>query len=165
MTHGRVQAEDYDTGGQGIAYFDQTIENQGDSLYRDESVDIKMLDDGHVIGFMQTDEWLEYTISVAEEGDYIFGFKVLSQVATARIHLEINGVDVTGEMVVPQTGEWNTDSWATIYTSRVKLIEGENVLRIVVDAQWFDLDLIDIHGPFPLFADGFESGDVLRWSR
>ena len=168
VTHGRVQAEDFDTGGMGVAYFDVTPENQGDSLHRSgEAVDIKIIsgvaDNGHAIGFMQDTEWLEYTITVASRGNYIIGFRVLSPNDSGRIHVEIDGVDVTGEIVIPATGAWDTDNWVTVYIDPVTLQEGESVLRVVVDAQYLDLNYIDLHGPLPVFVDGFESGDTIRW--
>jgi hypothetical protein len=113
---------------------------------------------------MQDTEWLEYTISVASARDnYILSFRVLSPNDTGRIHAEIDGADVTGEIVVPQTGDWDTDNWATVEIEGITMTAGDHVLRVVVDAQYLDLNWIEFTVPSPIFDDDFETGDMTRW--
>ncbi len=146
---GRIEAEDFNIGGPGVGYSDATVENSGDSLYRDgEGVDIKTIsgaaDNGHATGWNEAGEWLEYTIYVTVASDYTFGFRLLSASPTGQLHAEIDGVDITGVVNVPLTGEWNTDSWVTVEVPGVRLAEGEYVLRLVTDAGWYDLNHVDI---------------------
>ena len=46
-------------------------------------------------------------------------------------HIEVNGVDTTGPLVVPDTGGWQT--WTTIRRAGVSLGAGQQVWRLVMD--------------------------------
>ena len=48
------------------------------------------------------------------------------------VHLTVDGTDVTGPIVLPDTGGWNT--WRTVTKTGVTLPAGAHVLRLVVDA-------------------------------
>ncbi|OHX64515.1 BNR-4 repeat-containing protein [Flammeovirga pacifica] len=64
---GKIEFEHYDNGGIDIAYWDKI--NQNSSSFRpDEMVDISS--DGTKVRDIKTGEWLEYTIEIAESGDY-----------------------------------------------------------------------------------------------
>ena len=69
---GFIEAEHYDEGGQGVAYFD-TTEKQGDLSFRpDDDVDVVAREDasnGYVVSYTSEGEWLEYTVDV-EAGNY-----------------------------------------------------------------------------------------------
>ena len=71
----RVEAEDYDTGGETVAYHDTTAENQGLDYRLSEGVDV---DAGGVrhIGYIQTGEWVEYTVNVPAAATYQTAFSV-----------------------------------------------------------------------------------------
>ncbi len=80
---GRIEAEDYDSGGEGIAYHDVDASNNG-GKYRSDGVDIENTSDaggGYNVGWIRNDEWLEYTVDVAEDGDYDFDVRVASSSA------------------------------------------------------------------------------------
>jgi hypothetical protein len=146
---GRIEVEDFDTGGPGVAYSDTSPANNGGSTYRDgEEVDIKTIngvsDNGHAVGWNEPGEWLEYTINVTATGVYNFGFRLLSQVSSGRFHAEIDGTNFTGSITVPLTGNWNTDNWTTINITGVSLTEGEHVLRIATESGWYDHNYINV---------------------
>ena len=67
---GRLRLADYDEGGQGVSYLDSTPENSfGDrpnASKRPDDVDLG----GDTIGYVMGGEWLNYTVNIAEEGDY-----------------------------------------------------------------------------------------------
>ena len=67
---GRLRLADYDEGGQGIAYLDTTPGNsfagRPNVSTRQEDVDLGT----DTIGFVMGGEWINYTVEVAEEGDY-----------------------------------------------------------------------------------------------
>ncbi|NOH29133.1 heparin lyase I family protein [Vibrio mediterranei] len=68
-----VEAEDYDLGGQGIAYFDKEPENRGGKQYRNDGVDFSTHSDGQVhVGWFARDEWMNYTVQVEEDAYYEF---------------------------------------------------------------------------------------------
>lgn len=145
---GTVQFENYDGGGQGVGYYDTTSGNSG-GQYRSNYVDITTADDtggGYLVGWVTAGEWLNYTVNVTAAGTYTFDVRVASDGAGGTFHLEANGVDVTGPMVVPNTGGWQT--WTTISKSGVTLSAGVQVFRVVMDKSgasavgnfnWFDI--------------------------
>ena len=51
--------------------------------------------------------------------------------AGGTFHIEVNGVDKTGPMTIPNTGGWQ--SWTTITKSNVSLGAGTQVWRVVFD--------------------------------
>ena len=55
---GKVEAENYDVGGAGKAYFDKDDENKGKE-YREDAVDVVKAGDGYAIGYTQEGEWLD----------------------------------------------------------------------------------------------------------
>ncbi|MDB5103642.1 MAG: C-terminal target protein, partial [Fibrobacteres bacterium] len=61
---GRLQAEDYRGGGEGIGYHDLTTVNSG-GQYRTDGVDIQATTDaggGYNVGWIQAGEWLDYDV-------------------------------------------------------------------------------------------------------
>jgi len=49
-----------------------------------------------------------------------------------KFHVEVDGVDKTGSVAVPDTGGW--DTWQTISISGVSLTQGQHVVRLVMVA-------------------------------
>ena len=102
---GRVQAENFDNGGEGVAYHDESAGNNG-GAYRSTDVDIETTAGGYDVGWVASGEWLNYSVSVASAGHYTISFRVASFGAGGTFHLEMNGVDVTGPLTIPDTGDW-----------------------------------------------------------
>ena len=65
---GRVQAEDFDNGGAGIAYYDTTAGNTGGSGRLNEGVDVETANGITNIGWIVDNEWTESTVTVATGG-------------------------------------------------------------------------------------------------
>jgi endonuclease/exonuclease/phosphatase family metal-dependent hydrolase len=128
---GTIQAEDFDGGGQGVAYWDHTGGNEG-GAYRGTDVDIAGTPTGgHTIGWAGAGEWLLYTVNVSASGYYRAVARVASAGDGGGFHLEFNGQDRSGWMGVPNTGSWESyqDTVATVW-----LDAGVQVLRLVLDA-------------------------------
>ncbi|CAM9852218.1 unnamed protein product, partial [Laminaria digitata] len=65
----RIQAENFDLGGQGVAYFDTTPGNSPNGAFRpDDDVDIDPLGNGYNIGHIRAGEFLRYTVDVTTDG-------------------------------------------------------------------------------------------------
>ncbi len=131
---GTLQVENFDNGGQDIAYNDSTSANLG-GAYRSSGVDIEPTSDtggGYDIGYTVVGEWLKYTVNVTAGGTYTLGFRVAAATAGAKFHLEVDGDDVTGALTMPSTGGYQT--WQTLVKSGVVLSSGQHVLRLVFDA-------------------------------
>jgi hypothetical protein len=131
---GRIEAANFDAGGEGVAYHDTTAGNEG-GAYRDTDVDIEASSDaggGVDVGWMRPGEWLQYTVTVSATGVYTLDARVACPGAGATFHVEANGVDVTGPMSIPDTGDWQ--SWTTVTKAAVSLAAGQQTLRLIIDA-------------------------------
>ena len=128
---GVIQAENFDDGGAGRDM--HTTGNTG-GQYRTTDVDIERTSDsgsGYDIGWVFAGEWLNYTVTVASAGNYDLDFRVASGGSGGTFHVEVNGVDKTGPITVPNTGGWQT--WVTVRRSAVALPAGTQVWRLVMD--------------------------------
>jgi hypothetical protein len=84
---GKIEAENYDEGGNRFSFYDKDATNKGET-YREDAVDVVTLDGatcnggackGYAIGYTEAGEWLEYSVKVAADGKY----DVRANVATA----------------------------------------------------------------------------------
>jgi hypothetical protein len=132
---GTIQAENFDNGGSGIAFFDTTAGNAG-GKYRTTGIDVDIeattdSGGGYDVGWTKATEWLNYTVNVATAGTYTLEARVASSGAGGTFHIEANGVDKTGPMTIPNTGGWQ--SWTTI-SKEISLSAGAQVWRLVIDS-------------------------------
>lgn len=131
---GTVQTENYDTGGQGVAY-NVTSVNGNANGYRADGVDLEATSDtggGHNLGWTSSGQWFRYTVDVATAGTYTVGLRLAAPAAvTGALHLSnASGTNLTGAVDVPATGGWQT--WATV-TARVTLPAGRQTLTLNQD--------------------------------
>jgi len=127
---GTIQAEDFDTGGEGLSYHDTDATNAG-GAYRQGGVDIQASSDGgYNVGWVSAGEWLAYSVNVQAAGSYLLQARVAAPAAGAAFHVEFGGVNVTGPLMMPATGDWQT--WMTI-AKVVTLGAGPQVARVVFD--------------------------------
>ena len=140
---GLIQAEDYDLGGFSVAYYDATSQNSG-SAYRNDGVDIQATTDnggGYNVGWIASGEWLEYTVNVASTDTYNFDVRVASQSSGGTLHLEVDGIDVTGSINFAATGGWQT--WTTVSANNISLTSGTHVVRLVMDSSNFNVNWLE----------------------
>ncbi len=128
-----VEAEDFDVGGQGVAYNDTWSVNEGGQYRTSEGVDITTSSDtggGYAVGGTATGEWLEYTIWVKQPGFYDLKVRYAASAASS-IQVTCKGTDVTGTWALASTGGANT--WATV-TRQVFLETGRQKIRLNITA-------------------------------
>lgn len=149
---GKIQAEDFDKPGVGRgnqSFSDKDAENHGDSDYRKDdapAVDLyKKGTDGNrvVLGYVQKDEWLEYTVDIAKAGDYTM-FAAVASDGGSTFKLSIDGEDITGDVEVPaakkeEGEEQNFDDYNKA-SANVTLPAGKHILRFTATGDWFDVD-------------------------
>jgi hypothetical protein len=131
---GTIQAENYDKGGEGIAYHDTTAGNSGGS-YRSDNVDIKSTSDvngGYNLKSVRAGEWLVYSVNVPNAGTYAIDLRYASLGAGGTVHLSIDGTNVTGAWSLPDSGAWTT--WKTVTKTGIALSAGRHVLKLAIDA-------------------------------
>ena len=68
---GSVQAEDFDAGGEGVAYHDTEPANLGGAYRPAEGVDIETAHDITDVGWIRSGEWLDYTVNASEAADRV----------------------------------------------------------------------------------------------
>jgi hypothetical protein len=134
---GLIETENFDNGGEGIAYHDSDTVNQGNA-YRTAGVDIQAsTGGGYHIGYVAAGEWLKYTVNVATAGKYDIAFPVAATGTSGKFRVEIDGVDATGTISVPATGGWQT--FKEIRRLAVNLTAGTHVLRLYVVSSGFNI--------------------------
>jgi hypothetical protein len=138
---GTVQAENYDTGGQGVAYNVTSIHGTGNS-YRSDGVDLEVTTDtggGYNLGWTAAGQWFKYTVNVATAGTYKVTFRVAAESAIAdAFHISNSaGTNLSGSVAVPDTGAWQT--WTNV-TAMVTLPAGTQTLTINQDAAGWNMN-------------------------
>jgi hypothetical protein len=130
---GKIEAEEFDFGGEGYAYSDKDAENRngGD---RDEGVDMS----NTAIGYTQTGEWLEYTVNVEEAGEYAFEAYVASGADGTSFKLYIDNEAITDIISVPNTGDWET--FVSVESEIGALTAGKHILKLEITGDWLDMD-------------------------
>jgi alpha-L-fucosidase 2 len=131
---GTVEAENYDTGGQGIAYNVTSVNGTGNG-YRSDGVDLEATSDtggGDDLGWTGSGQWFRYTVNVATAGTYTVGLRVAAPSAvTDALHISnSSGTNLSGNVNLPATGGWQT--WATV-DATVTLPVGQQTLTLNED--------------------------------
>jgi len=123
---GTVEAEDFDT----VGYSDSTDGNEGGAHRAEVDVDIKELGSGYAIGWMTSGEWLEYTVNVAEEGDYSLTIRAGAVDAGRALELSQCGTTLLDPITIPQVDAWG--EVLTVNAGSIHLAAGPQVLRFTV---------------------------------
>ncbi|MDP1524965.1 MAG: carbohydrate-binding protein [Rhodocyclaceae bacterium] len=138
-------AENFDRGGQGVAYHDTTKGNAGGQYRLDEDVDIIRSCDpaggGYVVNNFADGEWMNYTINVPVTGYYEVGIRGSSNYPTGAYRMEVDGVDVTGTITALNTGNWCGFKYSG---KRVLLQAGVRVLTLRAVQQYFNVNSINV---------------------
>ena len=140
---GVIEAENFDLGGMGDAYYDNSPQNIGGAIRMDESVDIESSSTGgYNLGWMESGEWLEYSVNIQQDGEYDVNARIASPNGQGRIEYEFAGpISVsTNQVNISHTGGWQ--SWRNSDAVRVFLVQGEYKLRVHVRQSGFNLDSI-----------------------
>ena len=131
---GTVQAENYDTGGQGAGYSVTAVNGSADS-YRSDGVDLEATTDsggGYDLGWTGAGQWFKYTVDAAGAGSYTVGLRVAAPTAvTDALHISnAAGTSLSGNVTIPATGGYQT--WTTVDTT-VTLPAGQQTLTVYQD--------------------------------
>jgi beta-glucosidase len=140
---GTVQAENYDTGGQGVAY-NVTSVNGSANGYRSDGVDLEATTDtggGYDLGWTAATQWFKYTVNVATAGTYTVGLRLASPAAvTDGLHIVNSaGTNLSGNVNVPATGGYQ--DWATVIAT-VTLPAGVQTLTVDQDHGGWNINFL-----------------------
>ncbi len=126
---GTIQVENYDLGGEGVAYHDTSNGNSG-GKYRNDNVDIESRDGGNTIGWTASGEWLEYTVN-ATSGSYKIEARVAAISAGKKIKVILEGVTL-GTITVPNTNGWG--NFQTVSINNINVSGGNGkILRLELE--------------------------------
>lgn len=141
ITHtipGTIQFEEYDLGGNGVAYNDASAGSAVTPVVNfrtDEDVDIETCTDagaGYNIGYATIGEWLEYTVNVQTGGNYDMDLRVACNGDGRTISLAMDGTPFASNVTIPNTTGWQT--WTTTSVKNIPLTVGQKVMRVTVGA-------------------------------
>ena len=129
----RFEFEDYDRGGEGVAFHDADTLNQGDYGGRPaDGVDIEsMPEGGENVGYLKVGEWLEYTMDFSQSGPYALDVRLASLGPGGTIRVLVDGIAVTS-LTAPDTGAWQT--YKTVTRTGLKVTAGRHVVRFQMDS-------------------------------
>jgi hypothetical protein len=141
---GRIQAEDYRRGGEGVGYHDLSAGNTG-TQYRTDNVDIEASTDvggGYDVGWTDAAEWLAYDVNVTTAGKYTLTARMASgNAGTKTMSVTLDGVAV-GTFSTTDASGWQ--SWKDVVVSNVNLTSGNHVLRMSMTTGGFNLNYLDV---------------------
>ena len=157
---GVIEAENFDIG-KDFGYYDLTVGNQGNA-YRTTTVDIEANTDGGIsgynVGWIQPGEWLSYTVDVTATGTYDLKVRVATQTAGKYFHIEMNGLNVSGNIAVPNTGGWA--AFQTVTIPNVSLTQGVQAMKLVFDTGDFNLNYVNFTSTVTSISDADASGNL-----
>ena len=185
---GRIEAVNYDTGGENVAYNSTTVGNSG-GAYRMDDIGIQATTDtggGYYVGWLNNGEWLEYTVNPQDPSAiYSISVRVAAPTAGGLLRLRLNGT-VLGTVAIPATGAWQ--NWQTVTLPNVPIQGGigSQALRLEVlnegfNINWVELDRVQACGTNDLAlnqpasasslesssypaANAFDENPTTRWS-
>lgn len=130
-----LMAAHFDLGGQGYAFHDADAHSRTGNNYRAEngdpnSIAVEIEGNGANIGYTNPGEWLLYTVEVVDAGDYLIEAQVAVP-GSGSFHIEVNGVNVSGTIEVPNTGGWGSYQWLSTPEDKltVNLTEGRHKIK------------------------------------
>jgi len=137
---GTVQAANYDSGGQGIAY-NVNSANGTDNSYRSDGVDLETTSDtggGADLAWTAAGQWFNYTVDVATAGTYTLDIRASSTSGVSdAFHLtDSAGDDLTGAEAIPATG--GAQTWTTV-SDTVTLSAGRQTITLDQDNSGWSL--------------------------
>ncbi|MFQ3578772.1 MAG: carbohydrate-binding protein [Bacteroidales bacterium] len=133
---GKIEFENFDLGGNGIAYFDNTLGSQvtpRPNFRTDEDVDIENCTDtggGYNLGWTAAGEWVEYTCNVVTTGTYTLTLRVACNGSGRTVFLSAKGSTITNEVIIPNTEGWQT--WTDVIVNNIALTAGVQKIRLTI---------------------------------
>ena len=132
-----LEAEKPDT------YFDTTTGNSGSASCGTTAVDAEPTLDPKGgtcdVGWTAPGEWLQYNFQLSNADEYVVTLRLASAAAGKYLHLEIDGVDVSGPVAAPGLG-WQ--SFADAPIPGVFLSAGAHTARVVFDSGDINLNYL-----------------------
>ena len=133
---GRIEAEDYDLGGENVAYHDTTPGNAG-GAYRSEDVDIETAGGITNVGWIRDGEWLLYTLDVQEAGRYTMTARAASPNSGRSATVSVNAQPM---YFIRFTNTGSFTQYTTVVSDHVYLPAGNVTVRMTFAGDGVNLD-------------------------
>jgi len=151
---GVVNAADFDTGAEGVAYHDAVSKrityenwkawNEG-WVYRNDGVDIEKSTDtngfAYNVGWIEDGEWLRYSVDVGSAGTYGVDIRVASSGGGGILRLTLDGTLLGADVSVPNTGGWQV--WRPVSLGGLTLPAGRHSLKLEAVKGGFNLNRLE----------------------
>lgn len=128
---GTIGFEQYDLGGERVAYHDNDPGNNGNQYRVSEGVDIENSgggENGYDVGWTNPFEWMNYTVYIAEGGKYRGIIRASCNNDDASLHFELDNRDISGLVKLGGTGNYQNYNDIEFITD--SLPPGRHVLKV-----------------------------------
>jgi hypothetical protein len=154
---GVIEAENFDAGAQGVAYFDTSAGNAG-GAYRG-SVDVDIFADanssnGHAVSNTAVNDWMDYAVTVAKSGRHKITLRVAAPSSGKTLALWADHLPITAALPVPTTG--GSFVFQDLVATDVALSAGQHTLTLSTATGGFTVDKLT-----SLRQDSIEVGKVV----
>ncbi len=163
---GTIEAEHFDNGSAGVAYYDKDKENRGDAFRFETGVDVYTVQEGstnYAVGYAQKGEWLDYSVNIEKEAYYDITAVLSSGGEQSGVQLLLDGEEITGMMqTAPNDNEWNSYLETTVRTEN-KLPQGEHTLRLSIVGDWINIDKFVFVEYDPTSVDLVDANEIQKF--
>lgn len=147
---GKIEAEDYDRGGQGVAFHDTNPEGAPANIYREDNAGIDSAGGAFFYGWTQKGEWILFSVNIENSGEFEFTARVASGTDGAAFSLQIDGSEIA-HVTIPNTGSFTDFTEVSGKTSKIS--KGEHLLKLFVEEPYLNIDYL-----------AFSTGDIEKIS-
>lgn len=151
---GIIPCVDYDLGNNGIAYNDvdyQNVKGLGGAEwnkgweYRSDGVDIEESHDPagsfYSIGWIESGEWLKYTVTVEQTGSYDLVLRYSANSSNAKIRFSCDDKPIINDILLPSTQGWF--NWRNFTSSGISLSAGIHQITLLIVNAGVNLNQIE----------------------
>lgn len=128
---GTIEAEQFDQGSNTAAYY---IPFTGVLDPEEKPVDVDISDAQNGIRYVSSTsggQWMNYTVNISSSRSYSFDTSVASSTGGGTFHFEVDGVNITGPISIPNTGSDST--FQSVVVDDIYLNAGQHSIRLVVE--------------------------------
>jgi Carbohydrate binding module (family 6) len=135
---GQIQAEEFDIGNYGSAFFVPPPADPTDEV--GTSVGTYDASDGSTALTSVSGQWTAYTVNIGSGDTYTLNARVASPYSGSIFHVEVDGVNKTGPIYIPNTGSW--DSYQIVSLNNISLDAGQHIMTVVVESGGGNVDYL-----------------------
>jgi uncharacterized protein YjdB len=154
---GKIEAENFDIGIEGLSYHDTDPTNNSHAYRLNDGVDIDSCGDkdaGFNVGWINANEWLLYYVNV-ESGIYDISVRVAALSNKSQCSLLLNNT-LLSVFDVPVTGDWQ--KYTTVSKLNVPLNDGKDqTLKVIMNTGGFNLNYMTFQKSVPVESFSLET--------